>query len=431
MAASPEAALFQENDLERFWRLREPLAAEAWSGAVRAALDVLPEASRHDEELDGMMHRILGEAQFGEDHWQLTVGKRAYYAVKPIVPRFVARAMRRLQLRNTLRTFALAWPVEDRYALFLAEAIRHLLLLTGKTDLEFVHFWPADKAYAFVLTHDIETEEGQTHALEVAELDARFGFRSCFNFVPRRYRVDGGIMAELKARGFEVGVHDYNHDGKLFASKETFSQRARLINEYANAIGARGFRAALTHRNPSWMQELEIAYDLSFFDTDPFEPIAGGTMSVWPFWIGRFLELPYTLVQDYTLTRVLKEKTPAIWLEKIEYVSSRCGMALLNSHPDYLGARLDRHIYTEFLDRMAQRGDFWHALPGDVYDWWCDRQRAARARDLPGAVEAHIGPGGWESVTRVTTPPEAAHQHGAGTPELEPQGPENHSPVVG
>ena len=31
------------------------------------------------------------------------------------------------------------------------------------------------------------------------------------------------------------------------------------------------------------MQALEIEYDLSFFDTDPCEPIPGGTMSIWPF----------------------------------------------------------------------------------------------------------------------------------------------------
>ena len=45
------------------------------------------------------------------------------------------------------------------------------------------------------------------------------------------------------------------------------------------------------------MRHLEIEYDLSFFDTDPFEPIPGGTMSIWPFFIGHFVELPYTLAR--------------------------------------------------------------------------------------------------------------------------------------
>lgn len=33
-------------------------------------------------------------------------------------------------------------------------------------------------------------------------------------------------------------------------------------------------------RHPLWMQSLDIEYDLSFFDTDPYEPMAGGSMSM-------------------------------------------------------------------------------------------------------------------------------------------------------
>ena len=34
-----------------------------------------------------------------------------------------------------------------------------------------------------------------------------------------------------------------------------------------------------------------MQYDLSFFDTDPFEPIPVGTMSIWPFMLGNFVEI--------------------------------------------------------------------------------------------------------------------------------------------
>ena len=81
-------------------------------------------------------------------------------------------------------------------------------------------------------------------------------------------------------------------------------------------FGAVGFRAPLTIRNPEWMQALNIEYDLSFFDTDPFEPIPGGTMSIWPFFTGHFVELPYTLVQDYTLVSVLGEDYPKNMVRK-------------------------------------------------------------------------------------------------------------------
>ena len=118
------------------------------------------------------------------------------------------------------------------------------------------------------------------------------------------------------------------------------------------------------------MQTLNIEYDLSFFDTDPFEPIPGGTMSIWPFFIGHFVELPYTLVQDHTLTSVLGENSPRIWLEKVDFIEKYHGMALINSHPDYLKSRSTWKVYNDFLNEMKKRTSFWHALPCEVARWW-------------------------------------------------------------
>jgi hypothetical protein len=39
------------------------------------------------------------------------------------------------------------------------------------------------------------------------------------------------------------------------------------------------------------------------------ESIAGGTLSIWFFFMGHFVELPYTLVQDHTLMATLGETT--------------------------------------------------------------------------------------------------------------------------
>jgi hypothetical protein len=160
-----------------------------------------------------------------------------------------------------------------------------------------------------VLTHDIKTAESQSHVRMVADLEEELGFRLSFNFVPKRYRLDYELMQELQVRGFEIGVHRLKHDGKLFSSQAEFIRRTEPINKYIEDFSAVGFRASITHRQPQWTQVLEIEYDLSFFDTDPYEPIPGGTMRIWPYRIGRFVELPYTHVQDYTLTAVLSERT--------------------------------------------------------------------------------------------------------------------------
>src|SRR5216684_7624082 len=141
-----------------------------------------------------------------------------------------------------------------------------------------------------------------------------------------RYRVDRGLMEDLRARGFEIGVHGLKHDGRDFESLDQFMRRATRMNEFIDDFAAAGFRSPLTHRNPEWMQALGIEYDGSFFDTDPYEPMAGGTMSIWPFQMGHFVELPYTLAQDYTVTDVLGETTPRMWLEKVEFVQAHHGM---------------------------------------------------------------------------------------------------------
>jgi hypothetical protein len=129
-------------------------------------------------------------------------------------------------------------------------------------------------------------------------------------------------------------------------------------------------------RNPEWMQALNIEYDLSFFDTDPFEPMPGGVMSIWPFMIGHFVELPYTLPQDCTLFKVLGARTPRCWLEKVDFIERYHGMVLLNAHPDYLQDPDCLRIYTEFLQAMTAREGYWHALPQDVAQWWRKRSEA-------------------------------------------------------
>lgn len=271
--------------------------------------------------------------------------------------------------------------------MFLWEVGRRIMTLTGRSSLTMTPFWPDANRFAFVLSHDIETGQGQKFVRQVADLEETLGFRSSFNFVPERYPIDRSLIDELKERGFEIGVHGLKHDGKLFNSRAKFERRSRSINKHLKTLGAVGFRAPLMHRHPEWMQALEIEYDLSFFDTDPFEPIPGGTMSLWPFFIGHFVELPYTLVQDYTLTSILGESTPRIWQEKIEFIERYHGMALINSHPDYLSGQTDWEVYRDLLKSMKNRKGFWHALPREIAAWW--RNRATHA-SLPSEDDGGV-----------------------------------------
>lgn len=380
---------------------------DVWRVSIEKASENLASSMQVDrfDSIEGLLLQTLGEGQFGTNHWKLSPAKSLYYHLKPIIPRAVSRRLRRIHRIRTQADFPLHWPIETRYVRFQWEIASNLLDLTGQSKMQFVHFWPYGHRYALALTHDIETAEGQRNAGIVADLEEGLGFRSSFNFVPERYRLDRGLMKELSERGFEIGVHGLNHDGKLFRSKEEFLRRASRINEHLRKIGAVGFRAPLTHRHPEWMQELQIEYDLSFFDTDPYEPIPGGTMSIWPFDLGRFVELPYTLAQDYTLTAILKENSPRIWLQKIEFIEEYCGMALVNTHPDYLKEPATWNLYASFLKQMKVLGGYWHELPRTIAKWWQARASADSPSSLQGVSRGNI----WKSERGLQIEPAEIH----------------------
>jgi hypothetical protein len=353
-----------------------------WESAIcqaAAGFDLPASAST----TEAVLVHTLGEGWRGPRRWQLSPAVRVYYLVKPWLPRQITRQLRRRHAVDALTRSELGWPVEDRYVRFQWEVMGHLLRLREEPPLPFYHFWPAGYEYGFTLTHDVEAAEGHALIAAVADLEERYGFRSSFNIVPERYPLDHGLLQDLRQRGFEIGLHGLKHDGHLFRSQAEFMRRAARINSHLQAQNATGFRAPYNHRHPEWMQALEIDYDLSFFDTDPFEPLPGGTMSIWPYFIGRFVELPATLVQDHTLVMLLGERSPRLWLEKVDFLERYRGLALVDTHPDYLRDDTTWQVYADFLQAMREREGYWHALPRDIARWWRARSEAQSDSDVP------------------------------------------------
>ncbi len=384
-----------------FWQVRGISVDEAeWVTAMAAArpcLEGLPVASEADPRR--IAAAVLTEAQFGPQHFRLSWTKRLYYRARPILRCFARPGLRRLYRGYQTKSCALAWPVEDHYVRFLLATVGHLMQQRGLSHLEYAPLWPCGNRFALVLTHDVETHIGRDFVREVVALEERYGFRSSFNFVPELYPVDTRLLSELRERGFEIGVHGLRHDGHLFSSRAVFERSAKRINHYMHERGSVGFRAPFTHRNPVWMQALEIEYDSSFPDTDPYEPIAGGSMSIWPFFMGRFIELPYTLMMDHTLMLILREGTPRLWLEKVQFIKQHRGMALLNTHPDYLRIGANLSIYEAFLAEVSRLPGRWDALPREVARWW----RARSAGESGPAPEESEGTEGAPQLVRDGT----------------------------
>jgi hypothetical protein len=288
-----------------------------------------------------------------------------YYLIKPAIPQSVRMSVRRVRALQQRRKFAGSWPVNPT---------------AGTVPMGWPG-WPNGKSFAFVLTHDVEGSKGIERCHQLAALEMNNGFRSSFNFVPEgEYVPPEDLRAFLMAEGFEVGVHDLHHDGSLYRSSDAFRRAAPHINAYLRRWGAVGFRSGFMFHNLDWIKQLDVLYDASTFDTDPFEPQPDGMQTIFPFWVTRgdgsgYAELPYTLPQDSTLFLMLRETTNAIWKRKLDWVASRGGMALVNVHPDYIcfdgrctRTEFSAELYRDFLGyaRTKYASDAWFALPRDI-----------------------------------------------------------------
>jgi glycosyltransferase involved in cell wall biosynthesis len=306
---------------------------------------------------------------------------RLYYRLKPYLPWRVRIGMRRVVARVQRRRSANTWPINE---------------LAGRKPSAWPG-WPEGKKFAFVLTHDVEGFSGVGKTRRLMETEMQLDFRSSFNFIPEgEYHVTPELRAELARNGFEVGVHDLRHDGKLYWRRKDFPENARCINGYLHDWRASGFRSGFMLHDRECLNGLDIEYDASTFDTDPFEPQPEGVSTIFPFWVprpggGGYVEMPYTLPQDSTMYLVLQETSPEIWKRKLDWIVQHGGMALLNVHPDYLGfdrkkpgsSEYPAAWYEDFLRHIKENyaGQYWNALPRDLAAWY--RQTVAEPANAP------------------------------------------------
>ena len=275
--------------------------------------------------------------------------------------------MRRILARRQLKRNASTWPIDPAAG-------------TPPTNWP---GWPDGKKFAFVLTHDVEGPRGLANCEALMQLEMDLGFRSSFNFVPEgSYKVPPKLLDRLVQNGFEVGVHDLHHNGKLYRNKKRFDAAAPRINQYLREWNAVGFRSGFMHRNLDWLHALDIEYDMSTFDTDPFEPQPEGVHTIFPFLVQNgqsrgYVELPYTLPQDSTLFLLLKERDTTIWKKKLAWIAQCGGMALMNVHPDYVG-----------FDGKCYRSTFPHAVYESFLRWISEIHSANAYCCLPGTIAA-------------------------------------------
>jgi peptidoglycan/xylan/chitin deacetylase (PgdA/CDA1 family) len=319
---------------------------------------------------------------------------RGYYQVRGLLPRPVQIWLRRHYARIQLRTPFPRWPVETALHDFF-ELFTSILADVAGEPVPRIAPWPHEYVWALVLTHDVETSKGLAALDQILDLERGFGLRSAWNFVPRRYEVDDERIRELAAAGFEVGVHGLHHDGRDLESLARVNERLPGIREAATRWEAVGFRSPATRRKWELMPLLGFDYDSSYPDTDPFEPQDSGCCTWLPFFNQEMVELPLTMAQDHTLFVILRHSDEDAWITKAEFLREHRGMAMIDTHPDYLIDDRIMGAYRRLLECYATDQTAWKALPREVSAWW--RRRADSRIERAGADWVVTGPAADEA----------------------------------
>jgi peptidoglycan/xylan/chitin deacetylase (PgdA/CDA1 family) len=299
------------------------------------------------------------------------IRNKLYYALKPFIPRRLQIIIRRQIVSHKLKIYQDIWPIDPN----------------SSTPPKNWQGWPDKKKFALVLSHDVDTQKGCDSVISLMEIEEKLGFKSSYNFVPERYKISHELIQKVKDRGFQVCIHGLKHDGKLFNSRKIFNERARLINHYLKEWKSIGFTSPSMHHNLEWMHILNILHSTSTFDTDPFEPQPDSIRTIFPFRVansrqinGGYIELPYTLPQDHLLFVIMQNKNINIWKKKVDWIAENGGMALLNTHSDYMnldGSKLSLEeypgqYYINFLEfiKSKYQDQYWLALPRDIVSFW-------------------------------------------------------------
>ena len=309
---------------------------------------------------------------------------RLYYLVRPLMPVDVRKHLQRLSLRGWDRIQFPQWPV-DRSVERLHEYLLTLAMKAqGATEVPFVWFWPEGYSSCASITHDVETSAGRDFCAQLMDLNDSYGIKTSFQVVPEeRYEVPSAFLDLIRDRGFEVNIHDLNHDGHLFRKREQFLERVAKINQYGKEFKARGFRSAVLYRRLEWMNELDFAYDMSVPNVAHLDPQRGGCCTVMPYFIGDLLEIPVTTTQDYSLFHILGNYSTMLWEKQISAIMQAHGMATFIIHPDYVIDTRAREIYQRLLKHLSDLrtgNDLWITQPGEINDWWRARARMELVR---------------------------------------------------
>ena len=311
--------------------------------------------------------------------------RKAYYYLRDILPLRARRQFQRAYLSGRRALPFPQWPVDFTVDTLHEHFLRLSMVAMGTQKVPFIWFWPEGAPGCLIMTHDVETAVGVNFVSRLMDMDDAHGIKSSFQVIPGgRYEIPDNLVQQIRSRGFELNLHDLKHDGSLFQDRDRFLAQAAQINEYVRAFQSLGFRSGAMYRNQEWFEAFEFSYDMSVPNVAHLEPQPGGCCTVMPYSIGKIVELPLTMTQDYSLFHMMDDYSIDLWKSECNQILRHNGLISFIVHPDYVVEQRARKVYVDllrYLLHLREDNKLWAALPRDVNRWWRNRSQMELVRD--------------------------------------------------
>ena len=318
--------------------------------------------------------------------------KRPFYTCFPfniqkVPPVFRQTASRFLKRGNKKRGGALfpAYPKDFSVELLTNLLARAVGKITGG-GLE-PSPWPEGKKYAFILTHDVDSDwlYKENNLQLFLDVENSFGIRAAWYFVANLYHHDFAKIDRLAGDGHEIGLHGDNHDHKIaFLSDGAIEKRLAGCRGFIDRYKVAGFRSPHYLRTPRLYEALKryVRYDTSMHDsynpTTPVEMVREGCSAIHPFALsdgpGGLLELPITIPEDYELYDPARGTASVLetQLAQIAEIKRRGGLATLVIHPEphFSSRKPCFEAFREVLRAVAGDKDCWLCRPDELCAYW-------------------------------------------------------------
>ncbi len=226
-----------------------------------------------------------------------------------------------------------------------------------------------------ILSHDLDSPEGLRNLVaDFLPVEESAGARSVNFVVPCAWPLDHGLLAELRARGHEIGVHGYDHSNRTpFAAQEEIARRVRAAREFIERYQVAGYRAPSLLRTRALLQALRgtYRYDSSIPTSGGLFPVPNnGCASARPFRIEGVSELPVSLPRDGSLLFLgyRPQAIARVWIECAQAISRSGGVVVLLTHCEsrFSGSGTMRAAYREFVDFVRSSDRFAFSTPLEV-----------------------------------------------------------------